>query len=169
MLPLFAAKNHTIIIPKIRSLSAYITSTTLYSNVNCPSHVNHRFYTATGSKSQEGKGKGTGILMLNMGGPRTTEEVGDFLRRLFQDRNIIQLPLQETLGKWIAKRRTPSIQEKYSEIGGGSPIYQWTSKQGKLMCEMLDKLSPATSPHKYYVGFRYAHPLTEEALDSMEK
>ena len=25
-----------------------------------------------------------------------------------------------------------------------------------------------TAPHKFYVGFRYAHPLTEEAIDSME-
>jgi ferrochelatase len=25
-----------------------------------------------------------------------------------------------------------------------------------------------TAPHKFYVGFRYVHPLTEEAIDSME-
>ena len=127
-------------------------------------HQHHGYATTTGKT-----GNGTGILMLNMGGPRTTDEVGDFLRRLFQDRNIIQLPLQQHVGKWIAKRRTPSIQQKYAEIGGGSPILEWTSKQGKLMCEVLDTLSPETKPHKYYVGFRYAHPLTEDALDTMEK
>lgn len=37
----------------------------------------------------------TGILMLNMGGPRTLDEVHDFLLRLFKDRDIIQLPFQE--------------------------------------------------------------------------
>jgi len=121
------------------------------------------------SVQQHARFKGTGVLMLNMGGPQTTAEVGDFLLRLFQDRDIMQLPAQNFLGKWLASRRTPSIQEKYAEIGGGSPIFKWTDKQGSLMCKKLDELSPGTSPHKHYVGFRYAHPLTEEALDAMEK
>ena len=27
----------------------------------------------------------------------------------------------------------------------------------------------STAPHKFYVGFRYAHPLTEDSLDQMEQ
>jgi protoheme ferro-lyase len=73
------------------------------------------------------------------------------------------------LGPLIAKRRTPSIIEKYKEIGGGSPIYEWTKKQGDLMCILLDKMSPDTAPHKPYVGFRYARPLTEDTLEQMER
>lgn len=107
--------------------------------------------------------------MLNMGGPRKADEVQDFLTRLFLDRDIIKLPLQKRLGPLIAKRRTPSIIEKYNEIGGGSPIYDWTKKQGEAMCKILDTLSPETAPHKPYIGFRYAHPLTEDTLDEMEK
>ncbi len=30
------------------------------------------------------------------------------------------------------------------------------------MCKILDEISPATAPHKPYVAFRYANPLTEE-------
>jgi ferrochelatase len=30
------------------------------------------------------------------------------------------------------------------------------------MCKILDKISPETAPHKPYVAFRYADPLTEE-------
>ena len=30
------------------------------------------------------------------------------------------------------------------------------------MCAILDKISPTTAPHKPYVAFRYARPLTEE-------
>ena len=37
------------------------------------------------------------------------------------------------------------------------------------MCELLDKMSPDTAPHKAYIGFRYAHPLTEATLEEMEK
>jgi hypothetical protein len=48
--------------------------------------------------------------------------------------------------------------------GGGSPIFKWTQLQGELMCRQLDEQSPATAPHKAYPAFRYARPLTEEAL-----
>ena len=86
--------------------------------------------------------------MLNMGGPQTAGEVQDFLTRLFLDRDIIKLPFQSWLGPRIAKKRTPNIIEKYNEIGGGSPIFKWTSIQGELMCKHLDVISPDTAPHK---------------------
>jgi len=110
----------------------------------------------------------TGILMLNMGGPETLNDVNGFLTRLFLDRDLMVLPLQKRLGPLIAKRRTPKIQEQYDKIGGGSPIYYWTNLQGQKMVEILDRLSPETAPHKHYVGFRYVHPLTEEAVEEME-
>ncbi len=91
-----------------------------------------------------------------------------------------------TLGPLIARRRTPSIQEQYAKIGGGSPIKMWTEKQGQGMVKILDQISPSTgrnykknrflqhirflvAPHKFYIGFRYVKPLTEMALDDIEK
>ncbi|XP_059563497.1 ferrochelatase, mitochondrial [Myotis daubentonii] len=119
---------------------------------------------------QPGKRKPkTGILMLNMGGPETLGDVHDFLLRLFLDRDLMTLPVQNRLAPIIAKRRTPKIQEQYRRIGGGSPIKMWTSKQGEGMVKLLDKMSPHTAPHKYYIGFRYVHPLTEEAIEEMER
>ena len=109
----------------------------------------------------------TGILMLNMGGPSTLDEVGDFLSRLFHDKDLIPLPAQKQLAPFIATRRTPKIVEQYREIGGGSPILKWTKIQGEGMVNLLDKMSPETAPHKYYVGFRYANPLTEDAIKQM--
>lgn len=41
--------------------------------------------------------------------------------------------------------------------------------QGEMMCQKLDEMSPETAPHKAYVGFRYANPLTEITLEQMEK
>ncbi len=38
-----------------------------------------------------------------------------------------------------------------------------------MMCEILDKVRPESAPHKAYVGFRYANPLTELTLEQMEK
>ncbi|KAG8010936.1 Ferrochelatase, partial [Nibea albiflora] len=111
----------------------------------------------------------TGILMLNMGGPEKLEDVHDFLLRLFMDTDLMKLPVQNKLGPFIAKRRTPKIQEQYSKIGGGSPIKHWTSMQGEGMVKLLDEMSPETAPHKFYIGFRYVHPLTEDAIEEMEK
>ena len=36
----------------------------------------------------------TGILMLNMGGPEKLEDVHDFLLRLFNDTDLMKLPIQ---------------------------------------------------------------------------
>ncbi|XP_046575841.1 LOW QUALITY PROTEIN: ferrochelatase, mitochondrial-like [Haliotis rubra] len=120
------------------------------------------------SSSRSGKPK-TGILMLNLGGPEKTEDVHDFLLRLFLDKDLIPLPAQSKLAPYIAKRRTPSIQTQYRKIGGGSPIKRWTETQGQGMVDILDKISPETAPHKFYVGFRYANPLTEDAIEQMEE
>jgi ferrochelatase len=52
--------------------------------------------------------------------------------------------------------------KQYDAIGGGSPIRKWSEYQNEEMCKILDKISPETAPHKPYVAFRYADPLTEE-------
>lgn len=109
----------------------------------------------------------TGIVMMNLGGPKTLDEVNPFLRALFADREIIQLPLQKWLGPFIADRRTKKIQQHYQEIGGGSPILAWTEEQGRGMVERLDQLAPQTAPHAFYVAFRYIEPTSETALQRM--
>lgn len=35
------------------------------------------------------------------------------------------------------------------------------------MCKILDKISPQTAPHKPYIAFRYADPLTEEMYQKL--
>ena len=105
----------------------------------------------------------TAMVFMNMGGPSTTSEVGDFLSRLFADGDLIPLGrLQNYIGPLISARRTPKIQKQYAAIGGGSPIRKWSEYQAEEMCKILDKISPETAPHMPYVAFRYANPLTEE-------
>ncbi len=107
--------------------------------------------------------------MLNLGGPKTLDEVEPFLVELFQDREIIQLPVQRWLGPFIARRRAPAVRKLYEDIGGGSPILHWTEVQGRGMVERLDRLSPDTAPHRFYVAFRYAAPTSEDALRRMRE
>jgi ferrochelatase len=131
----------------------------------------------------QGKKGPTAIVFLNMGGPSTTSEVGDFLSRLFvrhrtqvenatnvskSDADLIPLGrFQSYLGPLISRRRTPSIQKQYHEIGGGSPIRQWSELQAREMCKILDRTSPDTAPHHPYIAFRYANPLTEETYQQL--
>ena len=109
----------------------------------------------------------TGIVMMNLGGPANLDEVEPFLLELFADREIIQLPFQSWLGPFIARRRTPRVKGLYANIGGGSPILRYTRAQGQGMVERLDRLSPETAPHQFYVAFRYVKPKSEDALRAM--
>ncbi len=109
----------------------------------------------------------TGIVMMNLGGPATLDQVEPFLLELFADREIIQLPLQRWLGPFIARRRAPRVRGLYASIGGGSPILRHTNAQGRGMVERLDRLSPETAPHGFYVAFRYVKPTSDDALKAM--
>lgn len=111
----------------------------------------------------------TGIVMMNLGGPKDLDEVEPFLLELFVDKEIIQLPAQNVLGPFIARRRVKSVQRNYEDIGGGSPILEWTNAQGRAMCQRLDRISPDTAPHRFYVAFRYASPKSEDALLQMQR
>lgn len=75
--------------------------------------------------------------------------------------------LQGYIGPLLSKRRTPKIQKQYAAIGGGSPIRKWSEHQCAEMCKILDKICPETAPHKPYVAFRYANPLTEDMYRQM--
>lgn len=106
---------------------------------------------------------------MNMGGPSTVEETHDFLKNLFMDGDLIPLPFQRFLAPYIARRRTPQIEQQYAAIGGGSPILRYTKLQGEAMAELLDELHPQTAPHKAYVAFRYANPLTDATAKQMKE
>jgi protoporphyrin/coproporphyrin ferrochelatase len=108
-----------------------------------------------------------GVLLLNLGGPDKLEDVGPFLYNLFSDPEIIRLPfkwLQKPLAWFIATRRTGTSQENYKQIGGGSPLRRITEAQGAALKVQLQSLGQEA---KIYVGMRYWHPFTEEAIAAL--
>ncbi|KAF2400828.1 ferrochelatase precursor [Trichodelitschia bisporula] len=136
--------------------------------LQAPVHQRRHFASPPVTQNATGSKGPTAMVLLNMGGPSTTDEVGDFLSRLFADGDLIPLGrLQGYLGPLISRRRTPKIQKQYAAIGGGSPIRRWSEYQAAEMCKLLDKMSPETAPHKPYVAFRYAAPLTEDTYAQM--
>ena len=106
----------------------------------------------------------TGVLLLNLGGPEKLEDVRPFLYNLFSDPEIIRLPsplLQKPLAWLISTLRSKKSEANYKEIGGGSPLLQITEAQAEAMQE---KLKQQGIDIKVYVGMRYWHPFTEEAI-----
>eukprot|EP00546_Thalassionema_frauenfeldii_P008997 CAMPEP_0178913734 /NCGR_PEP_ID=MMETSP0786-20121207/11009_1 /TAXON_ID=186022 /ORGANISM="Thalassionema frauenfeldii, Strain CCMP 1798" /LENGTH=480 /DNA_ID=CAMNT_0020586513 /DNA_START=149 /DNA_END=1591 /DNA_ORIENTATION=+ len=113
-----------------------------------------------------------GVLLLNLGGPETGDDVEEFLFNLFADPDIIRLPkpltpLQDFIAYIISKRRAPKSRAAYESIGGGSPILKYSNAQKELLCKELKERFGLDV--KSYIGMRYWHPFTEEALDQIRK
>lgn len=85
------------------------------------------------------------VILVNLGGPRTSDEIEAFLMDLFLDPYVFDLPLWEPLRRrlamFIARKRAPKVAEKYSSMGfgGGSPLVPETEKQAKALAELLTK------------------------------
>jgi len=109
----------------------------------------------------------TAVLLLQMGGPRTLEEVEGYIRRLFADRDLVQLPqplswFQGSLAKVVAKRRGPKVRAQYRQIGGGSPNNATTVAQASAVETLL-----AEAGHDHYRCFAcmtYSEPMAAMAL-----
>ena len=110
-----------------------------------------------------------GVLLLNLGGPDKLEDVRPFLFNLFADPEIIRLPfpwLQKPLAWLISTLRAKKSQENYLEIGGGSPLRRITEEQGIALQKQLQDVGQDA---KIYVGMRYWHPFTEEAIAQIKE
>ncbi|TGL33575.1 ferrochelatase [Leptospira perdikensis] len=85
------------------------------------------------------------LILVNLGGPRSTEEIEVFLTDLFTDPYVFDLPLPEflrlPLARFIAKKRTPKVKKTYESMGfgGGSPLVSETEKQAKTLESILNQ------------------------------
>jgi ferrochelatase len=110
-----------------------------------------------------------GVLLLNLGGPDEIEDVRPFLFNLFSDPEIIRLPfpwMQKPLAWMISTMRAKKSQKNYEQIGGGSPLRSITEAQAQALQEQL---SDRGQEAQIYIGMRYWHPFTEEAIARIER
>lgn len=112
-----------------------------------------------------------GIMLLNLGGPDSIEDVQPFLENLFGDPDIIRLPrniqfLQPFIAKLISSLRAPKSAQAYESIGGGSPLKAITVQQGEALAAALDRRGVDSG---VYVAMRYWHPYTEEAIEQIKR
>ena len=107
----------------------------------------------------------TAVVLMNLGGPDDLDAVEPFLFNIFNDRDMIQLPLgflwQTRFATMLSQKRSAESRENYGKIGGRSPILEFTEAQARAI---EAELGPG---YRCYVAMRAWHPFTDEAVDRL--
>ena len=103
------------------------------------------------------------LLLLNMGGPNSIDEVEIFLENMFFDKNI--LPMNIYLRKFVASiiinKRLDDVKENYQLLGGKSPLSNLTDA-------LIDKLKLKLDI-PIYAAMRYVPSFSKDALIECKK
>jgi len=109
----------------------------------------------------------TGVVLFQLGGPDSLEAIEPFLYNLFCDPDIIDFPFaklaRKPLAKLISTSRAKHVAHHYAEIGGKSPILDFTRRQAVALERELRRDLDA----KVVIAMRYGHPMTSAAVDEM--
>ncbi len=111
----------------------------------------------------------TGVVVFNLGGPESLEEVKPFLYQLFSDPEIIRIKspfLRHAVAYSIAALRHRRSCGYYRKIGGGSPLRRITEQQAQALS---DELRWAGMQVDVFVGMCAWHPFLSETLDAVER
>ncbi len=103
----------------------------------------------------------TAVFLMNLGGPRSLDEVEPYLYELFSDPLVVAAPFgpfRPLFAKLVSHFRAPSSAEKYQLIGGKSPLVEGTEAQARALEAAL---GPGYSCH---LAMRCGHPNTEEGV-----
>ncbi len=107
------------------------------------------------------------VVLVNMGGPESLEEIEPFLLNLFNDPDIIEIfggrLLRPYVARMIVKKRLPEVTENYRLIGGGSPLLKITQQQAEALQNALSEHFDAD----VRIAMRYTRPFTDEAFQGI--
>ena len=106
----------------------------------------------------------TAVVLFNLGGPDSLENVRPFLYNLFNDKAIISLPaiFRKPLARFISSKRNQKAQDIYKLIGGKSPIVEETQAQANALQSALG------NDHKVFICMRYWHPMSAEVATQVK-
>lgn len=109
----------------------------------------------------------TAIVVFNLGGPDALESVQPFLFNLFNDPAIIGLPnpFRRMLASFISRKRAPTAQAIYEEIGGKSPIVENTEAQTRALKASL----AGHGQVEIFTVMRYWHPMADEVAAEVKR
>ena len=106
-------------------------------------------------------------MLFQLGGPDSLESIEPFLYNLFCDPDIIDFPFsriaRQPLAKLISVSRAKHVAHHYAEIGGKSPILEFTRRQAVALEKRLRRDYDA----RVVVAMRYWRPFTQEAITEL--
>src|SRR6202050_5421838 len=112
--------------------------------------------------------KKIGVVVFQLGGPDSLEAIEPFLYNLFCDPDIIDFPFarvaRQPLARLISTTRARHVRHHYAEIGGRSPILEFTRRQAQALEAELRRDFDA----RVVVAMRYWHPFTAEAIGELQ-
>lgn len=88
------------------------------------------------------------IALYNMGGPDGQDDVGPFLSSLFNDPDLLDIPLGRFLQNFVAGKiigkRLEEVKKRYMQMGGGSPQLRITQAVATALAASLKSVNPQT-------------------------
>jgi len=108
------------------------------------------------------------VVLFNLGGPGSLDEVKPFLFNLFNDPAIIRLPgpLRWLAASIISSRRAPVAREIYRKLGGSSPILGQTYNQASALQSVLQH---GDHQVEVFVAMRYSSPRAADVVEQVRR
>ncbi len=114
--------------------------------------------------------KKTAVILLNLGGPDSKENIKPFLFNFFMDKNIIRAPIfvRYLVAKLISIRRSKrEAGESYAELGDKSPLLENSTKQAEALEKLLNV--QGEGDFKTFISMRYWHPMSDEVVMNVQE
>jgi ferrochelatase len=100
------------------------------------------------------------IILHNMGGARSPDELKEFLYNMFKDKRIINSPIRHFLAPLISNLRYKKVWENYKLIGG-SRIYKITESLANKMNALTD--------YEVIYAMRYTKPFLKDVIHKYDE
>jgi len=111
------------------------------------------------------KNSNKALVLLNMGGARSKDELKMFLTNMFNDENILTVKsalLRKMIAFFIVTKRLNSAWKNYEEIGNASPINPLTEK-------LVEKCNEKIDGYTTYQVMRYTPPFAKEVVEKLKE
>jgi ferrochelatase len=110
------------------------------------------------------------IILFNLGGPDSRENIKPFLFNFFMDKNIIRAPffVRFFLAKLISIRRSKKeAGDSYAELGNKSPLLENSLAQAAALEGLLN--IEEAGRFKTFICMRYWHPMADEVAKQIKQ
>ncbi|AXX85392.1 ferrochelatase [Aliarcobacter skirrowii] len=111
------------------------------------------------------KNSNKALVLLNMGGARSKDELKMFLTNMFNDENILTVKsalLRKMIAFFIVTKRLNSAWKNYEEIGNASPINSLTEK-------LVEKCNEKIDGYTTYQVMRYTPPFAKDVVEKLKE